>query len=99
RAREFRPIDDLARAHALPGYLTDITTLRPTWSATSRLALRLSSEPNWRDRDLVRCYQVNRLGHADGETLLTEALPLPSPSTVHWPYRSCFLLVRPTVQR
>jgi hypothetical protein len=38
----------------------------------------------------VRWYQVNRLGHADGETFLTEALPLPSPSTAHWPYRSLF---------
>jgi hypothetical protein len=80
RAREFRTVDDLARAHALPGYWTDMTRLRPTWSAMSRLVLRLSGEANWRDRQLVRSYQVNRLGHSDGETFLSEALPLPAPS-------------------
>jgi hypothetical protein len=90
RAREFHVIDDLARAHALPGYLTDMTKLRPTWSAMSRLVLRLSGEANWRDRDLVRWYQMNRLGRANGETFLTEALPLPCPSTAQWPYESLF---------
>src|SRR5437899_1633894 len=90
RAREFHAIDDLSRAHALPGYWTDMTRLRPTWSAMSRLALRLSGEANWRDRELVRSYQVNRLGRAEGETFLTEALPLPCPSTAHWPYESLF---------
>ena len=35
------------------------------------------------DRERVRWYQMNRLGHTDGETFLTEALPLPAPSTAH----------------
>jgi hypothetical protein len=90
RAREFQAIDDLARVHALPGYLTDMAPLRATWSAMSRLVLRLSGDPNWMDRERVRWYQMNRLGHTDGETFLTEALPLPSPSTAHWPYRALF---------
>jgi hypothetical protein len=67
-----------------------MTRLRPTWSAMSRLVLRLTGESNWRDRELVRWYQVNRLGRAGGETFLTEALPFPCPSTALWPYASLF---------
>lgn len=90
RAREFRPIDDLARAHALPGYLTDMAPLRATWSGMSRLVLRLSGDAHWRDRERVRWYQMNKLGRTDGETFLTEALPLPAPSIAHWPYQALF---------
>ena len=90
RAREFRPIDDLARAHALPGDLTDMAPLRATWSGMSRLVLRLSGDAHWRDRERVRWYQMNKLGRTDGETFLTEALPLPAPSIAHWPYQALF---------
>jgi hypothetical protein len=90
RAREFKPIDDLARVHDLHGYWMDRTRLIPTWSAMSRIVLRLSGRADWRDREAVRDYQVNRLGRLGGETFLTELLPLPSSSTAAWPYTALF---------
>lgn len=90
RAREFHPIDDLARVHSLPGYWMDTTKLIPTWSAMCRLVLRISCNPAWQDREAVRAYQSEKLGRIGGATFLTELLPLPCPSTASWPYSTVF---------
>ena len=90
RANEFERIDDLARVHALRGYWMDMYKLIPTWSAMSRIVLRLQGHAGWRDREVIRDYQANRLGRLKGDTFLTEILPLPAPSTNSWPYGALF---------
>jgi hypothetical protein len=56
----------------------------PTWGRLIRLALAAGGAiPS---REDVRRYQVEHLGRNGGATLLTELLPLPSPSAGQWAY-------------
>jgi len=50
----------------------------------------LNDAPDWQDPDLAWQYVVNRLGRADGETLLGEAFPLPKANITSWPYTDLF---------
>ena len=51
-----------------------------------RIVGRLTGVCNWRDTEYVRDYQEKYLGRRDGNTFLTEVLPLPKRSTGSWPY-------------
>ena len=91
----FRPIEDLIavheqwdrefRARASDRRPFDPRRLIPTWGTMSKLVLRLSGCSEWEDLETVRDYQSKRLGRLDGETFLTELLPLPAPNSRDWP--------------
>jgi hypothetical protein len=80
----FRDVEDLPAVHAAPP-LGPVAGLIPTWATMSKIVLRLRREPDWPDREICRRYQSEELGRLDGETFLTELLPLPKPSDVHFP--------------
>jgi uncharacterized protein len=87
----FREIEDLALIHSSPP-LGPVTGLIPTWGTMSKIVLRLKGEPDWPDREICRRYQSQSLGRPDGETFLTELLPLPKASESDfpewWPFSS-----------
>jgi hypothetical protein len=87
----FREIEDLPLVHSSPP-LGPVTGLIPTWGTMSKIVLRLEGEPDWPDREICRRYQSQSLGRFDGETFLTELLPLPKPSYSEfpewWPFSS-----------
>jgi hypothetical protein len=56
----------------------------------SKIVLNLSGEPDWSDPSKSRDYQFTKLGRENGETLLTEVLPLPALNSNSWPYMSVF---------
>jgi hypothetical protein len=85
RASKFQEIDDLSRVHSLPDFYFDVSKLIPTWGSMCKIVLRLKDDPDWWDRETCRRYQSQTLGTADGETFLTELLPLPKPSDRDWP--------------
>jgi hypothetical protein len=85
-----RAIMDLKEAHrGIAGterYLDpDRAPVQRTWRVMADLMLRLGgmTDPSKEDR---RRYQTLRLGRSDGETLLTEFLPYPSPGVRDWLY-------------
>jgi len=92
----FEPIEDLMRVHQRwvedfePSERFDPEKLIPTWATMSRIALRLTGSRDWSDVEQVRRYQSQRLGRRDGETFLSEILPLPAPSSSDWPYPGLF---------
>ena len=51
---------------------------------------RMGSEPNWWSTDVRRSYQSTKLGRLNGETYLTEVLPLPKKGINDWPYGDFF---------
>lgn len=60
--------------------------IQATWGTMCKIMLLLAgTEPT---TDLVRHYQAHRLGRLDGETLLTELLPIASPNAGMWDYAS-----------
>lgn len=88
----FTPIEDLIPAHLRweqfkPDEPFDPLLLVRTWATMSKIVLRLRGEENWTDTDRLRRYQAGRLGRPDGETFLTELLPLPAPGAV--PFLGC----------
>jgi len=85
-----RPIMDLKEAHrGLAGteryFDPDRAPVQRTWRVMADLMLRRGgvTDPSKEDR---RRYQALRLGRSDGETLLTELLPYPSPGVNDWLY-------------
>ena len=90
RADHWAEIDDLHRAHAIPpfndGGWDSHTYLIPTWSRMIRLILCLKGEANWDDREAVRAYQGAHFGRLEGESFITELLPLPAPNLSTWPH-------------
>ncbi len=98
----FRPVEDVIWVHEQwdrefrsrdqgrdPG-LFEPRRLIPTWGTMSKLVLRLSGSSAWEDLEAVRRYQAERLGRLDGDTFLTELLPLPARNLDDWPYTAYF---------
>ncbi len=85
RATQLQEIDDLSRVHSLPDLHFNIQRLIPTWGTMSKIVLRLKDHPDWSYRETCRRYQSQTLGTTNGETFLTELLPLPKPSDSDWP--------------
>lgn len=88
----FNRVEDLYEAHKALGitrHHEGRRVLQPQWGRMSDLMLRLSgvSAPTTEDR---RAYQALRLGRRDGETLLTELLPIPKPRLEIWDYPNVF---------
>jgi hypothetical protein len=86
RADNFAPHEDLAESHKnFPNHdMSKLTT--STWGLMLSIVGRISADPNWWDTEYRRSYQMNQLGRLDGETYLTEILPLPKKALNDWPY-------------
>lgn len=82
-----KPLEDLYEYHMdinVPMWFQKNARLQPTWKKLIRVLL--SAKGEFSDTELVRSYQIERLGRSDGEVCLLELLPLPSPTTNHWLY-------------
>ena len=77
RADNFDSLADLAESHSnFPGH--DMKRLSTsTWSLMSSIVGRINHEVDWWETEFRRKYQSTKLGQRDGETYLTEMLPLP----------------------
>jgi len=85
RARIFDPVEDL---HSVEKIGFPIDRYVPTWRIMSKLIMAMQGDPDWQDKVKAQEYQITKLGRADGETFLTELMPLPCPNTREWPYSS-----------
>ncbi|MBD5657186.1 MAG: hypothetical protein IAI50_18700 [Candidatus Eremiobacteraeota bacterium] len=63
----------------------ELATIQRTWRVMADLMLRREGNLNPSTSDRRR-YQALRLGRGDGDTLLTELLPYPSPGVKDWLY-------------
>lgn len=90
RANRFAPLEDLAGSHTnFAGH--DMRPLSTsTWGLMSSLVGRLSGASDWWSANFRREYQSQNLGRLDGDTFLTEILPLPKRSFHDWPYGMLF---------
>ncbi len=102
RAMLFSEVEDLYEAHDKLGRAHEMKRHVPTWRVMSKLVMALNGQPDWADVEAARTYQAQTLGRKDAETFLIELMPLPSPSTGEWPYKSiyadretCYRAVRP----
>lgn len=89
RARMFRPVEYLHASLEKIG-LDTMHLHVPTWRVMSKLFMALQGTPKWWETSAAREYQANKLGRPDGDTFLTELMPLPSRSTGEWPYPAIF---------
>ncbi len=89
RANKFAPLEDLAESHRNFGS-HDMSKSISTWRIMSAIVGRISGESNWWDNALTTNYQMHHLGRLNGETYLTEVLPLPKRSLADWPYGGIF---------
>jgi hypothetical protein len=80
----FPEICDLRAAHA-PDTLGLVGGMIPTWTIMSRLVLRLNGATDWCETEQSRAYQANRLGRDNGETFLTDLLPIRKKASASMP--------------
>ena len=63
-------------------YFSEGAKIQRTWGRLIRIIL--SIENVYIDREVIRNYQINKLGRNNENNLLLELLPLPNKSTSHW---------------
>ena len=85
RARVFGLVEDI-RSIAKLGF--GLNRYVPTWRVMSKLIMAMQGNPDWRDKAKAQEYQTTKLGRSNGDTFLTELMPLPCPNTKEWPYES-----------
>ena len=94
RADNWKDIEDLAKAPRPWAPSLDLTKwITSTWWIMCQIIGKLSGKAGWCNTGhdgFVRAYQSQRLGRRDGETFLTEILPLPKKNISDWPYSSLF---------
>jgi len=89
RADKFARLEDLAESHR--NFKShDMGSLISTWRIMSAIVGRIKGDQDWWDSDYARNYQKLHLGRLDGETYLTEVLPLPKRSLKDWPYGNIY---------
>ncbi|GJM42552.1 MAG: hypothetical protein DHS20C20_28340 [Ardenticatenaceae bacterium] len=86
---KFRTVEDNADAHKLLG-ITKLhwgkRVIQRTWRGMCYIMLRLENkEPS---RENIRIYQAEQLGRKQGNTLLTELMPIPKPKISRWGYEN-----------
>ena len=89
RADKFSNLEDLAESHQR-FESHDMSNLISTWRIMSAIAGRIGGITDWWDPEYARNYQLNHLGRTNGETYLTEILPLPKRSLNDCPYSDIF---------
>jgi len=62
----------------------------PTWYAMTRMVLKLDGIEAWDQNAFTKPYKEQRLGRFDGDTFMTDVLPLPTTRNKDWPYVSPF---------
>lgn len=80
-------MEDLAEFHAGFGDDTrfvENASIQPTWNKIIRTLL--VAEGVTPTKELIRQYQIERLGRSNGNAALLELLPLPNPSMDDWDY-------------
>ncbi|NQW18515.1 MAG: hypothetical protein HQ478_13610 [Chloroflexi bacterium] len=90
RVRLFDPVEDLLSAHQKLGLEGTMRRHVPTWRVMSKIVMALEGRLEWQQATTAREYQATELGRVNGDTFLTELMPLPSPSTADWPYELIF---------
>lgn len=84
----FRPVEDNAQAHKMLG-VTNLhwgkRKIQRTWRGMCAIMLRLGGQEPTREN--IRTYQAEKLGRFDGNTLLTELMPIPKPKVSRWDYQ------------
>lgn len=88
RARLFKPVGELSSALQILGY--DITKYHSTLRVMSMVMLAMNDAPGWREFPKAQEYQETKLGRYDGETFLTDLMPLPCKNLKDWPYPDLF---------
>ncbi len=82
RAQHFERVMDVRKALDLLGVEAPTTQV---WKFMAKLVLGLKGQAFLGERKVVSAYVRDHLGRQDGETLLTELFPLPSPNANDWP--------------
>jgi hypothetical protein len=86
RAKSFDLVEDIRSVERI-GY--DVINRHvPTWHIMSKLILAMRGNPDWQEKSRAQEYQNTELGRIDGDTFLTELMPLPCPNIKAWPYES-----------
>ncbi len=91
RRLKFKRVEDLARAHRILGIAKHHYPpfkLQPTWRTMCKVMLRLVDISPTEEN--LKTYQASFLGRSGSATLLTELLPIPTPSHRKWEYASLF---------
>lgn len=86
RAKKFERVEYLHSSHAKIGLDNTMYRHVPTWRVMSKLTMAMQGTSGWQDTVSAREYQAHKLGSADGDTFLTELMPLPCRSIGAWPY-------------
>ena len=89
RARSFHAVEYLHSFHARIGLDTKYRHV-PTWRVMSKLIMAMQRVSGWEEAPMARESQANELGQADGESFLTELMPLPARSIGEWLYPLIF---------
>jgi hypothetical protein len=87
RLKAFTPMMDLATAHNaahLNRPMDAQTRFTSVWMFMAKIVRALRGETDWQDSAAAKRYVREQLGRADGETFLTELLPLPKPNAGAW---------------
>lgn len=86
---KFQTVEDNANAHKLLGISKlhwGKRVIQRTWRGMCYIMLRLENkEPS---RENIRNYQAEQLGRIQGNTLLTELMPIPKPKVSRWGYEN-----------
>jgi len=85
---KFRSVEDNAEAHKMLGitYLHwGKRKIQRTWRGMCYIMLSLEGKEPTIER--IRSYQAEKLGRLEGNTLLTELMPIPKPKVRQWDYR------------
>ena len=88
RAGVFKPVEELNRAISILGY--DITKYHSTLRVMSMVMLAMNDTPEWWEFPKAQEYQEAKLGRYNGETFLTDLMPLPCKNLNDWPYPDLF---------
>ena len=86
RAKHFEPVEDI---HAVVKIgLLDEMLKNSTLRVMSKLIMAMQRMSGWQERSPSVAYHATMLGRLDGDTFLTELMPLPCPNSKVWPYES-----------
>ncbi len=88
RLRSFEAVMDLGIAHDrnhLNWPLEEQNKYPSVWMWMAKIVRALRGEDDWKNNRHAKIYIRERLGHSNGETFLTELLPLPKRSAGSWP--------------
>ena len=87
RARLYDNVEDLDAAHRKIG-LREEMLKSSTLKVMSKLTMAMIGRSEWMEKPAYNEYHATELGRADGDTFLTELMPLACPNMKVWPYES-----------